>query len=31
VTVVDSTDLTVDEVVDAILVLARENGLTPED
>ena len=31
VTVIDSTELTVDEVVDAILALARTNGLTPGD
>jgi cytidylate kinase len=31
VTVIDSTELTVDEVVDAILTLARAKGLTPED
>jgi cytidylate kinase len=31
VTVIDSTELTVEEVVDAILALARTNGLTPDD
>ncbi len=29
VAVIDSTELTVDEVVDAILVLADEQGLVP--